>query len=91
MRLPTTTPLQQLFTLNSPLLQQQSLALARRLAAESSDSRQRITRAYVLLFGRPPTPSQTELGFAFVGEGRETLWQEYLQVLMGSNEFLFID
>lgn len=90
-RLPTTTPLQQLFTLNSPLLREQSLALARRLAAESSDSLQRITRAYVLLFGRPPTPSQTELGLAFVGEGRETRWQEYLQVLMGSNEFLFID
>ena len=33
-RVPTTTPLQQLFTLNSPFLQQQAAALARRLKAE---------------------------------------------------------
>ena len=90
-RLPTTTPLQQLFTLNSPLLREQSLALARRLTSESPDSTQRIAQAYVLLFGRRPTPKQTELGLAFVSEGSEIHWQEYLQVLMGSNEFLFID
>ena len=90
-RMPTTTPLQQLFTLNSPLMHEQSLALARRLAAESQAFPERIARAYLLLYGRPPTASQTKLGLDFVAAGDEIRWQEYLQVLMGSNEFLFID
>src|SRR5581483_8615166 len=36
-RVPTTTPLQQLYTLNSPFLQQESAALAGRLKAEAPD------------------------------------------------------
>ena len=90
-RTPTTTPLQQLFTLNSPLMHEQSLALARRLAAEGQGVAERISRAYLLLYGRPPTASQARLGLDFVAGGDEARWQEYLQVLMGSNEFLFID
>jgi len=90
-RMPTTTPLQQLFTLNSPLMHEQSLALARRLAADAQGGAERIARAYLRLYGRPPTASQTKLGLDFVAGGDEGRWQEYLQVLMGSNEFLFID
>src|SRR5205823_13600085 len=46
-RLPTTTPLQQLFVLNSPFIQQQAAGLARRLKAEAPrGAESRIQRAY---------------------------------------------
>ena len=90
-RIPTTTPLQQLFTLNSPLMVEQSLAMARRLAKESQDSTERVARAYSLLFGRQPTPGEIRVALEYVGSGAESAWQQYCQALMGSNEFLFID
>jgi hypothetical protein len=90
-RIPTTTPLQQLFTLNSPLMVEQSLAMARRLANECPDSPERVARAYSLLFGRQPTPGEIRLALEYVGSGAESAWQQYCQALMGSNEFLFID
>jgi hypothetical protein len=97
-REPTTTALQQLFVLNSPFMQQQAAALANRLKAEcGSGAEERIRRAYQLLFGRAPTEAQVKLGLEFLSGGNtactasEALWQEYAQVLLGSNEFLFID
>src|SRR5205823_2135390 len=94
-RLPTTTPLQQLFTLNSPFIQQQSAALARRLKAVTPGGTEaRVRRAYEIVYGRPATEAQVKLAVEFLtadGAESETRWQEYAQVLLGSNEFLFID
>jgi hypothetical protein len=97
-RLPTTTPLQQLFTLNSPFMQQQSAALAARLKAEVPHGVEaRVQRAYRLLYGRPATEAQVALAREFLTAGKpeapvsDALWEQYAQVLLGSNEFLFID
>jgi FtsZ-binding cell division protein ZapB len=92
-RIPTTTPLQQLFALNSPFFQQQSAALTRRLAVEDSGTvESRVRRASVLLFGRAARANEVTLAQEFLtGAQPERLWQEYAQVLLGSNEFLFID
>ncbi len=93
-RVPTTTPLQLLFTLNSPLLQQQAAALARRLKAEVPEGgAARVRRAYRLLFGRPATETQIRVALEFLAGGpdSEALWQPYCQALLGSNEFLFVD
>jgi hypothetical protein len=92
-RLPTTTPLQQLFVLNSPYLRQQAVALVRRLHTEvPGDNAARVRRAYELLFSRPPTPEQSRWAMDFLaGENREQAWQQYAQVLLGSNEFLYVD
>lgn len=89
-RTPTTTPLQQLFVLNSPFVQQQSSALARRLQTEEGVEA-RIRRAYRLLFGRLATDTEVRLAIEFLRPGSEALWQQYAQVLLGSNEFLFVD
>jgi hypothetical protein len=92
-RLPTTTPLQQLFTLNSPFVQQQAAALVNRLHADAlSNDKERIRRAYLLLFGRPATEAELRLGLEFItsrSPGR--IWEQYAQVLLSSNEFLFVD
>jgi hypothetical protein len=91
-RVPTTTPLQGLFVLNSPLMQAQSAALARRLKAEAPGGIEaRVGRAYLLLYGRPPTAKQVRLATEFLTAGSDVEWEEYAQVLLGSNEFLFVD
>jgi uncharacterized protein DUF1553 len=90
-RLPTTTALQQLFILNSPFMQQQSAALVRRLKTEVPDGTEaRVRRAYQLLFNRPPTADQLRVARDFLGDG-EAMWEQYAQVLLGSNEFWFVD
>jgi hypothetical protein len=96
-RIPTTTPLQQLFVLNSPFIQQQALALVQRLNAETPGSTEgRVQRAYHLLYGRPATVGQVKRAVEFLAAGPDGLasdarWQQYAQVLLGSNEFLFVD
>jgi hypothetical protein len=96
-RMPTTTPLQQLFTLNSPFMQRQAHAFADRLGREvGDDASARIRCAYRLAYGRDPTGAQIEtiLGF-LTGASRspisESAWREFAQVILGSNEFLFVD
>jgi hypothetical protein len=97
-RVPTTTPLQQLFVLNSPFVQQQAAALARRLKAQAPGGIEaRVWRAYLLLYGRPATDGQVKLAVEFLTAGRpeapvsDAMWEQYAQVLLGSNEFLFVD
>jgi hypothetical protein len=91
-RVPTTTPLQGLFVLNSPLMQTQSAALVRRLKMEAPDgTAERVRRAYLLLYGRPATEGQVRLALEFLKTGNDAVWEEYTQVLLGSNEFLFVD
>ena len=90
-RVPTTTPLQQLFTLNSPLMQGQSRALFKRLAAARPDTAGRVDLAYRLALGRPASAGEQNVAERFLGPAGEQRWAEYLQVLLGSNEFLFLD
>ncbi|HEV3025839.1 MAG TPA: PSD1 and planctomycete cytochrome C domain-containing protein [Pirellulales bacterium] len=95
-RVPTTTPLQQLFVLNSGFMAREAAALAERLQSESSDDAQRIQQAYQLLFGRPATDAQVRAALDFLAGGseaaaRDDLWRQYAQVLLGSNELMFVD
>lgn len=91
-RVPTITPLQQLYTLNGPLLQQQAAALVKRLQSEvAGTTEDRIRRAYLLLYGRPATAAQVRLGQEFLSSAGDAAWQQYAQALLGSNEFLFVD
>ena len=90
-RVATTTPLQQLFTLNSPLMQQQATALAKRLVAEADRMEVRVKRAYQLLFARHPSPPEIDEALRFITPENSESFQDYLQVLLGSNEFHFLD
>ncbi|QDU11187.1 Planctomycete cytochrome C [Gimesia aquarii] len=60
----TTTPLQQLFVLNSPFVRQQAQKLAKRLEGESSEKR--IDAIYQMLFSRAPTRSEMQIGLQFL-------------------------
>lgn len=90
-RVPTTTPLQQLFVLNGSLLSQQANALSQRIQKEAGENDERVRQAYRLLFGRQPSPAELQLGIDFVRQGGDASWRQYAQVLLGSNEFLFVD
>jgi hypothetical protein len=87
-RIATTTPLQQLFALNSPLVRARSQALARRLKAEATSEDERIRLAYRLLFGREATATERALGRDYLASSP---WDEYAQALLASNEFLYVD
>jgi mono/diheme cytochrome c family protein len=91
----TTVPLQQLFVLNSEFMVQNAKALAARLRAAAADDEGRVRHAFVRLYGRPVTERELRLGLAFLagtdGGARLTRWEQYAQVLLSTNEFLYVD
>ena len=97
-RTPTTTPLQQLFVLNGPLLAGQSTALVQRLeSADLTSVEAEVRWFYQQIFSRLPSSSELRLGAEFLSEGKagerasNITRQQYAQALLGSNEFLFVD
>lgn len=88
----TTTPLQQLFVLNSPWMEQQAADLWKRLKPLESDDA-RIAECYRLLFAREVTDQELTIAHAFLADdaGGERKWKDYLQAMLGLNEFHFVD
>jgi hypothetical protein len=92
-RTETITPLQQLFTLNGPVMLEFADALAKRLCSERPTLDGRVERGYALLYQRQPTTKEKALAAAFL-TGRDNdaaAWSQYAQALLGSNEVLFVD
>jgi hypothetical protein len=91
----TTTPLQQLFVLNSPFVQRQSQLLAERITAEHADDAARVRAVYAMLYGRAPSDDELSLlqrtVSAAPGETASIRWTPLIQVLLGANEFMFVD
>jgi len=99
-RTETTVPQQQLFVINSAFVVDTAKALASRLQKEATDQEQRVQRAFLLVYGRPVQPQELRLALAFLAgndhpdeqaANRLTRWERLAQVLLGSNEFLYID
>tara|TARA_Y100001934_G_scaffold282787_1_gene398399 strand:- start:887 stop:3907 length:3021 start_codon:yes stop_codon:yes gene_type:complete len=84
----STTAIQALNLFNSPFVNDQAAAFANRVVKETgNDSRQQVTRAFQLAFGRQPNPVETKAAVATAEtHGLPTL----CRVLFNSNEFLFI-
>jgi hypothetical protein len=91
----TNTPVQKLFVMNSPFMIGQAKALAGRITSDPArDDGERIGRAYRLVYGRSPTDEEVRLGRAFLSEPEGwamSRWEEYAQVLLASNEALYVD
>ncbi len=94
---PTTTPLQQLFVLNSAWMEQQSSALYERLRP-IDDHQERLRTCYRLLFARDPNAQELELAAQYLQANstasdaeQAAQWNDYLQALLGLNEFHFVD
>ena len=64
--------------------------LANALAVD--DAQTNIITLYRRLLARDPTSSELELGQTFVENCNDVdAWQQYAQVLLASNEMMFID
>ena len=81
----TNVPLQRLFFMNSELMSRQADALAARLKGSDRD---KIRTAYELLYSRPVTDAELELGLKFV---QANSWPQYAQALLSANEFSFVN
>jgi len=95
-RTATTVPLQQLFMLNGEFMIERARALVRGLAHLESDE-DRIEQVFSRLFSRHPSPSEVALALEFLQSPTAeedpvelTPWQQYAQVLLSSNEFLYL-
>jgi hypothetical protein len=89
-RIGTNTALQGLFFLNSEFMMRQAERLHDRLEQElGSDDAAKIRRAYRLLYGRDPSREEIRLGRGFVRDD-PMAWPRYAQVLLSSNEFLYV-
>jgi hypothetical protein len=99
----TTVPAQTLFLLNNPFVRAQALHFARALGAEKKDA-DRVRAAYRRSLGRLPSEEEVEEALEFLadytaearrrkrgGDVRLAGWQSFCQVLLCSNEFLYVD
>jgi hypothetical protein len=87
----STVPIQGLFVLNSDFMAKRAEALANRLSKETKEDDARIRRAFLLLYGRPAAEEDVTMGREFLKEAGSSAWPQYAQVLLGANEFLFVD
>src|SRR5437667_11852338 len=88
-RLTTNVPLQHLVFLNSDFVRSEAEALAQRIGNDLPETG-KIQAIYRILFGRAPTQQEVEYATEFVSAG-PGLWPQYVQVLLSSNEFNYVN
>ncbi|MDG2390073.1 MAG: PSD1 and planctomycete cytochrome C domain-containing protein [Planctomycetaceae bacterium] len=89
-RVSTTTPLQQLFVLNSPFVEKQAESLLQLLPVNQSTT-EKIQFCYRRLFAREPTADEVQVGLKFLAGANAERWTSYLHALLSLNEFLYVD
>jgi hypothetical protein len=77
-------------------MERQARALAARLTSGAGDDAEKVRRAFPLLYARPATDREVSMALEFLGNADEPKpslgrWEQYAQVLLGANEFLFVD
>lgn len=104
-RLPTTTPTQSLFLMNSPFVHQQAQAFANQILTSAEDDASRVRLAYEQALGRTATESEVKQTLTFLSEYQSKLadqkpatktpsvdaWSAIARVLFSSNGFLYVD
>jgi hypothetical protein len=101
-RVVSTVAPQALFLLNHPFVLEQAGALVKRVAIEGgNDSTARLTRLYLLLFGRPPDGREVSFAMTFLNHAShgvesvqcnaDAAWLQYCQALLCANEFVYVD
>lgn len=81
-------PPQRLFFLNSDFVVQRAGALAARVQKGARGVQAQVRFAYRELYQREPSRAEVELAERFL---KENTWPAYAQVLLSSNEFLWLD
>jgi hypothetical protein len=93
----TNVPSQALFMLNSPFIHENSLSLAKRLLAVTTDDRRRIGLAYITTVSRAPGAAELSRAEQYLqqqtavkGATPETAWAMFCQALLASAEFRYL-
>ncbi|HET6408332.1 MAG TPA: DUF1549 and DUF1553 domain-containing protein, partial [Chthoniobacteraceae bacterium] len=90
----TVTPIQKLFVLNSPFMQRQASAFAARLISTAEADEDRVRLAYHLLFSREPADDERALALVYLQKpaaSNMSRWDQYAQLLLATNEMLYVD
>ena len=103
-RIDSTVAPQALFLLNHPFALDQTKALAQRVIKEApKNDKARIEWLYSSLYGRPASKQEIEIGLRALarasGDAKtnektkptEAAWEQYCQVLVCANEFIYVD
>ena len=96
-RFRTVGPQQALFMMNSPFVAAQARSLARHPAfSQLSNDGDRLQFLYRRILARAAELEEVQAGLAFVAGAVEkapriTAWEKFAQVLLASNEFVFVD
>jgi hypothetical protein len=105
MRFANTVPQQALFMMNSPFVVEQAKALATR-AKDCASPADKIRAIYRATLARDPSKDELDLALAYVAAEPPaavpstapskapaplTPWERYAQVLLETNEFVFVD
>jgi cytochrome c553 len=94
----TTVATQALFLMNSPFVERQAEGLAGRLASEEKEV-WRVEQAYLAILSRSPKPDEIDEAVSYVhglssrwGDkiGSRQAWRSFCQMLMASNEFIYV-
>jgi hypothetical protein len=81
-----------LFALNAPFAWEMAGRLADRIAREVGDERgPQIRHAYLLTLSRPPSEAEVEIGRRVLSSAREGSLMQYCHLLLGLNEFVYVD
>lgn len=88
-------PQQFLFMMNSPFMLNRARAFAKRIEETAKDLNIQIEWAYLSLYGRRPTSRELQVAKDYLqSESSSTQglnrWQQYCQVLLSANEFMYI-
>jgi hypothetical protein len=98
-RFRTSVPQQALYLMNSPFMKKLvgDMPLSLTLEATGPSLQEKaMHKVYQAFFQRNPTRSELEMGMDFFGSNEasgkpETMWEQYVQILLMSNELIFID
>jgi hypothetical protein len=97
-RIDSTVAPQALFLLNNPFVLAQIKALAQRVLKEApADDPGRVKWLYQLLYGHPASKPEIQLGLRALAAARAGVkekaaaWEEYCQILICANEFIYVD
>ena len=95
-RTTTTAPQQQLFALNSEFMAIQARAFAARIEKSAAADEERVKAAYRIAYQRTPNDKELSLGVKFASAkpnatDKLTRWQQYAQILLASNELMYVD
>jgi cytochrome c553 len=97
----TTVPQQALFFLNSPFVMEQAAKMVNRPAFQQLEEPKRVRDLYQRVYQRDASAKEIQLGLRFLRAGPAspdakeqqslTPWERYAQVLLMSNELMFVD